>query len=204
MPLLTYRHFHEESNVAAVVSVALAECGLASFDTELRRQELELHGILQAGAFREGRGLLLSNALRYLRNGGMSCQTLHDGNRTTALSKRLTAERPGFQFQLLADLNSPPAQPLIVDCHLAPGKSVALVEARAGVGRLPLHVLLARVDQDQVQVMNSDTGQNHACSLEQFKRHLASPVHFGATAFAGPLYLYTGLAFSLSPQGGSL
>jgi hypothetical protein len=198
LPALTaYRHFHEESNLAAVAVVALAEFGVAEFDPEARGQELMLHGTLQRGRFLEGRGLPIANAMRHFSKHGVIWQILHDQNRTAALQQRLIRERPDFDFQLLNDLASPQPFPLRVERDLAEGQALILVEARPALGRLPLHMLLLRRHEDQIQIMNSDTGENHPCSVEQLERHLNCPVSFGANAFAGRLYLFSGLAISL-------
>jgi hypothetical protein len=194
---LAYRHFHEQSNLATVFTVLLAEAGCKEFDPEVRGQELALHGLLQQGPFIEGRGVTLANGLRYLRNADFRGEILHDPQRTGALGERLRGERPGFELELLKDLDSPPPQPLLVERDFAAHQSLILVEARAGLGRLPLHLLLVRPWEDRWQIMNSDTGRNHDCSLEQLTRHLSCPVKFGATAFAGGLYVYTGLAIKV-------
>jgi len=177
--------------------VVLAEFGLAAFDLERRGQELMLHGALQRGRFLEDRGLTLANALRHLTDQGVATQVLHDASRTAALRQQLAGQRPEFDFQLLNDLGSPQALPLRIERDLAEGRSLILVESRAAAGRLPLHFLLLRREEDQIQIMNSETGDNHLCSIEQVTRHVNCPVTFGANAFAGRLYLYTGLAVSL-------
>ena len=156
-----------------------------------------LHGALQRGRFLEGRGLTLANGLRHLTDQGVATQVLHDATRTAALRQLLVGQRPEFDFQLLNDLGSPQAQPLRVERELAEGRPLILVESRAALGRLPLHFLLLRRQEDQIQIMNSETGENHSCSVEQLERHLNCPVAFGANGFAGRLYLYTGLAVSL-------
>ena len=194
---LAYRHCHEETNTAAVVTVALAELGLIEFDPELRRQELTLHGLLQRGHFQQGRGLLIANALQHLRDHGMRPQILHEAPRTAALRGRLISEEPGFDFQLLTDLGSPPPQPLLIERDFREGVSTVLLESRAARARLPLHLLLVRRDRDRLLIMNSETGENHVCSDAQLAGHLSTPVSFGAVAFAGSLYLYTGIAIRL-------
>ena len=196
-PVFACRHFHEESNTAAVVTVALAELGLTEFDPDFRGQELVLHGLLQRGRFLEGRGLLLANALRYLSDCGVACQILHDASRTAALRDHLTTGHPGFDFRLLTDLGSPPSRPLLIEQDLVGGVPVILVESRHARGALPLHLLLVRGEGEQFHIMNSDTGENHICSSGQLARHLNSPVSFGAGAFAGRLYLFTGIAIRL-------
>ncbi len=177
--------------------IALAEFGLANFDAEARGQELMLHGALQRGRFLEGRGLVIANAMRHFSNRGVTWQILHDQNRTAALQQRLIRERPESDFQLLNDLGPPQPFPLRIERDLAEGKALILIESRPALGRLPLHLLLLRRHEDQIHIMNSDTGENHSCSVEQLERHLNCPVSFGANAFAGRLYLFSGLAISL-------
>jgi hypothetical protein len=196
--LVAYRHIHEESNVAAVLTVVLAEFGLAPFDPESRGQELVLHGLLQRGRFLEGRGHLVARALRYLFDRGLAYQVLHDATRTAALRERLIAERPEFDFQLLADIGNPQSRPFSPQLDVPESGAAILVESKHAAGRLPLHLLLVRRVDGLFQVMNSDTGENHVCTLEQISIHLSTPVGFGAGAFAGGLYSFTGLAIRLN------
>lgn len=196
--LVAYRHIHEESNVAAVLTVVLAEFGLAEFDPERRGQELVLHGLLQRGRFLEGRGHLLASALRYLFDRGLAYQILHDAARTAALRERLIAERTEFEFQLLADIGNPQSRPFSPERDVPESGAAILVESKHGAGRLPLHLLLLRRVEELFHVMNSDTGENHVCTLEQVSIHLNTPIRFGAGAFAGGMYSYTGLAIRLN------
>ena len=197
-PLLACPHFHEQSNTATVVLVALAEWGLAPLHPDRPGPELVLHGLLQRGPYREGGGQLPAAAVRHMASHGVRCQWLHDTARTAALRERICGERPEFVFTLTDDLGGPPHRPAALDQDLGEDNAIILVEARHGTGRLPLHLLLLRRDADGFQVMNSDTGLNHACTAEQVAAHLNTPVGFGAGAFAGGMYLYTGLAIRLS------
>jgi hypothetical protein len=199
--LIAYRHTHEQTNVAVVVLTALAELGIQPFDPEKRGQELVLHGLIQRGVYVEGRGLLLLNALRYLFDRGVHWQVLLDAKRTAALQERVRQTNPAFEFQLVTDLGAPVARPLSIEADLDAQSLVLLVEARHALGRLPLHVLLARRDGAEFAVMNSETGENHRCSAGQLSDHLNTPVHFGAVAFAGRHYLYTGVAIRLNQSG---
>ena len=63
LPRFAYRQFHDQTNIAATISVLLAEFGLLPLDITKPRQELTLHGLLQRGIYREDRGLL-SYAMR--------------------------------------------------------------------------------------------------------------------------------------------
>jgi hypothetical protein len=195
--LFAYRHFHEESNTAAVVTVALAEVGLTALDPNARCEELGLHSLLQRGSFREGRGILLASAIRHMRERGLPCQIFHDSVRTAALREHLIAQRPDFDFQLLADLWNPPLRMVRMESDLSEGAAMVLVAVKHALGRLPLHLLLLRRNGDLFSVMNSDTGQNHVCTSEQLSNHMQTPVRFGAVAFAGGLYAYSGISIRL-------
>src|SRR5690242_18971157 len=82
---LAYRQFHDQTNVAAVTSVLMAEFGLGELDTSRPRQELTLHGLLQRGVYQEGSGMLLRRALRHIGVSGLKWTLVHDRARTAAL-----------------------------------------------------------------------------------------------------------------------
>ena len=108
-----------------------------------------------AGAFLEGRGLLLARAIRHLADRGVVTQILHDTSRTAALEQRLITERAEFDFQLLNDLGRPQPFPLRIERDLTNGKALILIEARPARGRLPLHFLLLRLRDDQIQIIGA-------------------------------------------------
>jgi len=194
LPRLAYRQFHDQTNVAAAVSVVMAEFGVFPLDTSKPRQELTLHGLFQRGLYAEDRGLLLRNALRHLAVAGLHWTLVHDAPRTAALENRVKSVRPDFRFQLFQDLKSPAESGLHLESALSDDARLLLVEARPSLRGLPLHVLVVRRDAGLCYVMNSQTGDDHACELGNVAAHLASPVSMGPVSFAGLQYLYTGIA----------
>ena len=196
--MFSYRQFHDETNIATVVMVTLAELGVQTFDPSLRGQELVIHGLLQHGRFLEGRGTTLARAVKFLFDRNIQSQILLDAGRTAALKQRLLTADPNFDFALVSDLGSPTSRGLSIESDVRTGNCVMLVESRHAVARLPLHVLLLRSDGDRYVVMNSATGENHMYSHELLSVHLGTPVSFGAQSFAGLQYLYTGIAIRLN------
>jgi hypothetical protein len=193
LPRLAYREFHEQTNTAATVLVLMAEFGLEQPNLDQPRQELLLHGLIQRGAYQEGRGLLLGNALGRLSDAGLLWTVLHDPARTAALENRVRSWVPDYHFELLQDLGAA-AQPWgTLDSVFRDNARVLLIESRHSIRGLRAHLLLARRAR-RLHVMNSFTGRNHAYDAGAFAAHLASPVSAGAVAFAGSQYLYTGLA----------
>ena len=201
LPRIAYQHFHQQTNAATLARALLAEFGLDEFDTGRRGEELVLHGLLQRGPYEEHRGLLLRATLRHLFDAGLSSEILHDGRRTAQLQQRITAVSPDFNHRLVDDLGIRGSRPLALDHDFRDDARVILVEARHSTAGLPLHLLLARREDQSYFVMNTDSGQEHAYDVGQMGMHLNSPVGSGAVNFAGRQYLYTGIAVKISvPQ----
>jgi hypothetical protein len=194
LPRFTYRHVHDQTNVAVTTTVLLAEFGLVQLDTSKPRQELTLHGLLQRGLYREERGLLLRNALRHLSVAGLKYSVLHDAARTAAIENRIRRETPEFEFQFFRDLATQGETGLHLDSVFSDDARLLIVDVRHSTRGMPIHVLLARREGPTCYVMNSHTGQDHAYQPVHLAAHLASPVGAGAVSFAGLQYLYTGIA----------
>ena len=198
IPRVAYRQFHDQSNTAAVASVVLAEFGLAHLDISKRGQELQLHGLLQRGAYEEGRGWLLRNALRHVFDAGLPATLLHDTARTAAVQGRLTAADSEFMLRFLEDLGMQGGRTLSIEKDFTNGARVLLVDAQHATRGLPIHILLVRREGESFYVMNTATGQDHKYDVAQLAAHLASPVGAGAIGFAGRQYLYTGIAVRMT------
>jgi hypothetical protein len=196
--LVAYRHAHEQTNTAVVLMAALSEFGLVSFDPDKPREELVLHGLIQRGLYLEDRGVLLRNALRYLFDHGVQPEVLQDTKRTAALQEYVRKAKPDYDLQFTADLGRCSARGLSPADDFRAETLVLLIEARHAIGRLPLHILLARAEGGSFVVMNSETGENYSYSGQQLCNHLNAPPGFGAMSFAGRQYLYTGVAARLN------
>jgi hypothetical protein len=189
-----YRQFHDQTNVAATMSVLLAEFGVMPLDASKPRQELTLHGLLQRGVYSEDRGLVLRNALRHVSAAGLKWLVLHDPARTAAVANRVRREVPDFEFQFFRDLGAQAEAAFHLDSVFSDDARLLLVDARHSRHGVPVHVLLVRREGATCYVMNSQSGEDHLCEPAQLAAHLASPVSAGAVSFAGRQYLYTGIA----------
>src|SRR5579872_6436403 len=107
LPRMSYRQFHDQTNIAVATAVVLAEFGLFGLDASRPRQELTLHGIIQRGLYAEDRGMLLRNALRQLSVAGLNWILMHDAARTAAIQNRVRGASPDYAFQFFRDLKSP-------------------------------------------------------------------------------------------------
>jgi hypothetical protein len=200
LPRFAYRQFHDQTNIAVTTAVLLAEFGLLQLDTTKARQELTLHGLLQRGLYREDRGLLLRNALRHLSVAGLKWTVLHDALRTAAIENRVKREVPDFEFQFFRDLATQADTGLHLESVFSDDARLLLVDARHSSRGVPVHVLLARREGATCYVMNSQTGEDHACEPVRLAAHMSSPVGAGAVSFAGRQYLYTGIAVRIWQQ----
>lgn len=204
--MLSYRQFHDQSNTAATLLLALAELGMERIDPARPGQELTIHGLIQRGPFLEGRGLLLAQALRYLSSRRVPYQVFHNAQRTLALHSRLESEPSGAPLPLVTDLGSPPHRLFSPDFDLSEGALALLVETRPAAARLPLFLLLARRHGNGFLVSSAETGENAFCTCQELHNHLEAPLHFGAMSFAARLYLHTGIVIRLeiAPASGAL
>ncbi|MDQ2949376.1 MAG: hypothetical protein M3Y27_26130 [Acidobacteriota bacterium] len=198
LPRIAYRQFHDQSNTAAVARVVLAEFGIAHLDISKRGQELQLHGLIQRGAYEEGRGWLLRNALQQLSDAGLPATILHDTARTAALQGQLSAADSELRLRFHEDLGMQGGRALSIEKDCTNDARVLLVDAQHATRGLPVHILLVRPEGESFYVMNTATGQDHKYDAAQLAAHLASPVKAGAIGFAGRQYLYTGIAVRIS------
>jgi hypothetical protein len=194
LPRMSYRQFHDQTNIAVATSVILAEFGLIEMDSSRPRQELTLHGLIQRGLYAEDRGMLFRNALRYLAVAGLNWVLVHDAARTAALENRVRSATPDYMFQFFGDLKSPAEAGFHLESVFSGDARLLLVEARPALRGVSVHVLLVRRDGELCYVMNSHTGQDHAYEIGHVAAHLASPVSMGPVSFAGQQYIYTGIA----------
>jgi hypothetical protein len=197
---MSYRQFHDQTNVAVAAWVVMAEFGMATLDTSKPRQELTLHGLIQRGIYAEDRGMVLHNALRHLGAAGLNWTLMHDAARTAALQERVRSATPDYTFQFFGDLKSPAEGGLHLESVLSDDARVLLVESRPSVRGVPVHVLVARREGDLCYVMNSHTGQDHAYEIGHVASHLAAPISMGPMSFAGLQYIYTGIAVRIWRQ----
>ena len=191
---IAYRQFHEQTNIATVTTVLLAEFGLQGLDASQPRQDLSLHGLIQRGSYQEDRGYLLGKALRYLADAGLQWSLVHDTGRTAALRNHIRRSVPDFEFRFCHDIGSAADPGLHLDSAFRDDARLLLVEARQSIRGLPVHVLLVRREGGLCYVMNSHTGQDQPYETGRLAAHLATPIGAGAVAFAGQQYLYTGVA----------
>lgn len=200
LPRVSYRQFHDQTNVAVATAVVLAEFGLIGLDPSRPRQELTLHGIIQRGLYAEDRGMLLRNALRQLSVAGLNWILMHDTARTAAIQNRVRGAYPDYDFRFFVDLKSPAEAGFHLESVFSDDARLLLVEARPSIRGVPVHVLLVRREGELCYVMNSHTGQDHAYEIGHLAAHLASPVSMGPVSFAGLQYLYTGIAVRIWRQ----
>ena len=199
MQLLSYRQFHEQTNIAATLLTAIAELNGANIDPAIPRQELTFHGLIQVGPWREACGTPLKKGLRFASDAGIRFAARRDPKRSEDLREVLRAESPNFEFRLPEELGALTAEQLDLDRDMTTANRVLLVEASRLRSEPSLHVLLARrVEGRHFSVMNSATGRNYDFGLRELRMHLITRVAHGPVAFAGGLYAFTGIAFVLS------
>jgi hypothetical protein len=191
---LAYRQFHDQSAVAAVTMVTLAEFGLMQFDAAKRGQELVIHGLIQQGPYRGERGATLSRASVHMTRSGLAVAGRGDVKRAAAIQERLRFFEPEAEYHVGRDLGLEASPPLNLRDDLAGGARLLLIQLQMWNARVAVHPLLLRSDEDRVFLMNPLTGRDEEMPHQELSTHLASPVQAGARQFAGGIYLNTGLA----------
>jgi hypothetical protein len=191
---LAYRQFHDQSAVAAVTTVILAEFGLLEFDPAKRGQELVTHGLIQQGVYRGERGEMLNRAALHMVRLGLAVARRHNAKRTPAILERIRIFQPEGEYHLARDLGAEASPPLNLQTDLAGEARLILIQAQMWNARLALHPLLLRAHEGRLFLMNPLTGRDEEIAHEDLSMHAASPVQAGPRQFAGGIYLDTGLA----------
>jgi hypothetical protein len=194
---LAYRQFHDQSAMAVVTLVTMAEFGLIEFDSAKRGQELVIHGLIQQGVYRADRGTCMSRAWAHMARSGLSVAARQDSKRSVAIQQRLRVFEPQAEYHLARDLGAEASPRLNLPEDLAGGARVILLQAQMWNARLAVHPLLVRADEGRLFVMNPFTGRDEEVTHQHLSVHIASPVHAGPRQFAGGIYLDTGLALRL-------
>jgi hypothetical protein len=74
-----------------------------------------------------------------------------------------------------------------------------LIQAQMWNGRLAVHPVVLRADEERLYMMNPFNGRDDEVTQQHISMHIASPVHAGPRQFAGGIYLDTGLALRVTP-----
>ncbi len=196
---LAYRQFHEQSAVATAALVTMAEFGLLAFDHEKRGQELVIHGLIQQGLYRGDRGDCLRGAWLHMVRLGLSVSARQDTPRSLAIQGRLRSFDAQAEYHLVRDLGVEASPRLNLRDDLAGGARLMLIQAQMWNGRLALHPVLLRADEEKLFMMNPFSGRDDEVTQQQISMHIASPVQAGPRQFAGGRYLDTGLALRVTP-----
>ncbi len=196
---LAYRQFHEQSAVATATLVTMAEFGRLAFDPEKRGQELVIHGLIQQGLYRGDRGDCLRGAWLHMVRLGLAVSARQDTPRGVAIQDRLRLFEGQAEYRLARDLGVEASPRLHLRDDLAGGARLILIQAQMWNGRLAVHPVLLRSDEERLFVMNPFNGRDDEVTPQHISMHIASPVHAGPQQFAGGLYLDTGLALRVTP-----
>ncbi len=191
---LAYRQFHEQSAVATATLVTMAEFGLPAFDPDKRGQELVIHGLIQQGLYRGDRGDCLRGAWLHMVRLGLSVSARQGAPRALAIQDRLRLFEPHAEYQLVRDLGVEASPRLNLREDLADGARLILIQVQMWNGRLAVHPVLLRAEEERLFLMNPFSGRDEEVTQQHISMHIASPVHAGPRQFAGGMYLDTGLA----------
>jgi hypothetical protein len=130
---------------------------------------------------------------------GLSVSARQDTPRSLAIQDRLRLFEAQAEYHLVRDLGVEANPRLNLRDDLAGGARLMLIQAQMWNGRLAVHPVVLRADEERLYMMNPFNGRDDEVTQQHISMHIASPVHAGPRQFAGGIYLDTGLALRVTP-----